>query len=280
MQTLAVFPGCLVLQRMPQYEKATIRVLRELGICLENIPGAACCGAPLESFTDRWRYLAIYDLALAEQMGRDVVTLCGNCANTLSRAKADMVDPGLRAQVNQALERLGLRFSGVAEVKHLIRLLSEHLDELREKVTRQLPLRVAVTHPCQAIRPSEVMGFDDPLQPEAMRRIVQLTGAEVVDYEAEQDCCGSTLYLVDEKLGLEAGRRKLSSAGGADVLVDACGNCQLLLERFQGLLRQSGGIEKTAVLTLPQLLGLAMGIDTDDLGIGPATARDLIGSSV
>jgi len=64
------------------------------------------------------------------------------------------------------------------------------------------------------------------------------------------------------------------------VLVDACGNCQLLLERFQGLLRQSGGIEKTAVLTLPQLLGLAMGIDTDDLGIGPATARELTGSSV
>ena len=260
---------------MPQYEKATIRVLRELDIRLENIPGAACCGAPLESFTDRWRYLAIYDLALAEQMGRDVVTLCGNCANTLSRAKADMVDPGLRAQVNQALERLGLRFSGVAEVKHLIRLLSEHLDELREKVTRQLPLRVAVTHPCQAIRPSEVMGFDDPLQPEAMRRIVELTGAEIVDYEAEHDCCGSTLYLVDERLGLEAGRRKLSSAGGADVLVDACGNCQLLLERFQGLQIQTTERERIAVLTVPQLLGLAMGAAAEELGIGPATATVL-----
>jgi heterodisulfide reductase subunit B len=84
--------------------------------------------------------------------------------------------------------------------------------------------------------------------------------------------------LGDEKLGLEAGRRKLGSAHAADVLVDACGNCQLLLERFQGLLRQSGETERKAVLTLPQLLGLAMGIEADDLGIAPATARQLVGA--
>ncbi|HJX37608.1 MAG TPA: CoB--CoM heterodisulfide reductase iron-sulfur subunit B family protein [Anaerolineae bacterium] len=272
-----MFPGCLVLQRMPQYEKATRRVLEEIDIHLENIAYAACCGAPLESFTDKWLYLAIYNLALAEQMGLDVVTLCGNCANTLSRAKTAMVDPGLRAQVNETLQRLGLRFTGEARVQHLIRLLSEHLDELREKVTRQLSLRVAVTHPCQALRPSAVMGFDDPLQPEAMRRIVELTGAEVVDYEAEHDCCGATLYLADEQLGLEAGRRKLASAAGADVLVDACGNCQLLLERFQGLLVRSAEQERMAVLTVPQLLGLALGARAEELGIGPATAAVLVG---
>ncbi len=279
MQTLAVFPGCLVLQRMPQYEKATRRVLEEIDIDLESIAYAACCGAPLESFTDRWLHLAAYNLALAERMGRDVVTLCGNCANTLSRAKASMEDPALRAQVSETLERLGLSFRGVAKVEHLIRLLSEHLEELREKTTRQLSLRVAVTHPCQAMRPSEVMGFNDPLQPEAMRLIVEMTGAEVVQYQAEDDCCGATLYLADQELGLEAGRSKLASASAADVLVGACGNCQLLLERFQGLLVQDGSARRMVVLTLPQLLGLTMGIDADDLGIGPMTARELLGSS-
>ncbi|MDH4209239.1 MAG: CoB--CoM heterodisulfide reductase iron-sulfur subunit B family protein [Anaerolineae bacterium] len=278
MQTLALFPGCLVLQRMPQYEKASSKVLEEIDIHLENIAHASCCGAPLESFTDRWLYLATYNLALAERMGRDMVTLCGNCANTLSRARASMDDPDLRAQVNEALDKLGLRYGGGVEVKHLVRLLVEHLDELRQKVTRPLSLRVAVTHPCQAIRPSEVMGFDNPFQPEAMRRIVEMTGAEVVDYQAEHDCCGATLYLADERLGLDAGRSKLASAAAADVLVGACGNCQLLLERFQGLLVQDGATGRLPVLTLPQLLGLAMGIDADDLGIGPAKARQLVGS--
>lgn len=278
METWALFPGCLVLQRMPQYEKATIRVLRELDVRLENIPRAACCGAPLESFTDRWVHLSAYNLALAEEMGRDLVTLCGNCASTLSRAGAALAEPALRAEVNQTLKGLGLRFTGEARVQHLIRLLSEHCEKLREKVTRRLHLRVAVTHPCQALRPASVMGFDDPLHPEAMRRLVELTGAEVIDYPGENECCGSTLYLAHEGLGLAAGTRKLASAADADVLVDACGNCQLLLERFQGLLTQDSGLGRTAVLTLPQLLGLALGAEGEELGIGAATEAALLGA--
>jgi heterodisulfide reductase subunit B len=274
--TWALFPGCLVLQRMPQYEKATLRVLRELDIRLENIPHAACCGAPLESFTDRWVNLAAYNLALAEQMGHDVLTLCGNCANTLSRAKTAMLDPDLRLRVNETLGILGLRFRGVATIKHVVRLLSEHLDELVPKISKPLSLKVAVTHPCQALRPSAVMDFDDPVQPQAMRRLVELTGAQVVDYESEAECCGSTLYLADQELGLEAGRRKLMSVTDVDVLVDACGNCQLLLERFQGLLLQGATGKRTAVLTLPQLLGLALGAGVDELGIGSATAERLL----
>jgi heterodisulfide reductase subunit B len=272
---MALFPGCLVLQRMPQYEMASIRVLGELGIQLENIPGAACCGAPLESFTDRWLHLAAYNLGLAERLGVDVVTLCGNCTNTLLRAKTALVDPALRHEANEILKKIGLRFEGKTTVKHLVELLTEHLDELAQKVTGELSLRVAVTHPCQAFRPHEIALFDDPLQPQAMSRIVELTGAQVVHYDAEFDCCGSTLYLADEQLGLEAGRRKLASAGQADVLVDACGNCQLLLERFRGLMPDGGGGDGMVVLTLPQLLGLAMNIGSEELGIGPATARVL-----
>ncbi len=271
-----MFPGCLVLQRMPQYEKATIRVLRELDIHLENIPRAACCGAPLEPFSDRWIHLAVYNMSLAESLGRDMVTLCGNCTNTLLRAKTAWADPSLRTSVNETLEQIGLPFEGRTEVRHLLHLLVERLEVLREKVTRELPVKVAVTHPCQASRPSEVVRFDDPTQPQAMRDLVALTGAQVVDYEAEHDCCGSTLYLANEELGLEAGRRKLASAAEADVLVDACGNCQLLLERFRGLWTQVGKGERMAVLTLPQLLGLAMGLDAGELGIAPATASALL----
>jgi heterodisulfide reductase subunit B len=276
---MALFPGCLVLQRMPQYEKASKEVLSAVGIELETIPRAACCGAPLESFTDRWLYFAAYNLGLAEGMGLDVATLCGNCTNTLLRAKRALGDPSLRNEVNVTLSEMGLRYEGNATVKHLVQLLSENLDQLSERMTKKLPLKVAVTHPCQAFRPHEVTGFDDPLEPQAMRRIVALTGAELVDYAAEHDCCGSTLYLADQELGLEAGRRKLASAAGADLLVDACGNCQLLLERFRGLMEDSARQSRTVVLTLPQLLGLAMGMEAADLGISAASARAIAGGT-
>ncbi|RLC59433.1 MAG: hypothetical protein DRI80_12550, partial [Chloroflexota bacterium] len=67
---LAFYPGCLVLQRMPEYEVAARAVLRALGIELEIVQQATCCGSPVvESFTADWVYLAAYNLALVEQMG-------------------------------------------------------------------------------------------------------------------------------------------------------------------------------------------------------------------
>ncbi len=268
-----------MLQRMPQYEKAAKSVLRELDIHLEDIPHAACCGAPLESFTDAWLYLAAYNLSLAEGMGLDILALCGNCTNSLLRATVALKDSSVRRQANDRLHKIGLHIEGKTTVKHLVRMLSEHLGALRERIRTRLSLKVALTHPCQAFRPREILRFDDPLQPQLMRRIVELTGAEVIAYEGEYDCCGSTLYLVDEKLALEAGHRKLDSAAGADVLVDACGNCQLLLERFQGLIRQRTPGPRMPVLTLPQLLGLAMDIEPTELGIGPVMLGKLEESS-
>jgi heterodisulfide reductase subunit B len=279
-ERMAFFPGCLVLQRMPQYEKATKRVLRELDIHVEDIPHAGCCGAPLESFTEAWVYLAAYNLSLAEGMGLDILTLCGNCTNTLLRANEALKDPSLRRRANERLHKIGLNIEGKTSVKHLVQLLSEHLQALREKISTKLSLTVALTHPCMAFRPHQILRFDDPLQPQAMRRIVELTEAQVMAYEGEYDCCGSTLYLADEELGLEAGRRKLGSAREADVLIDACGNCQLLLERFQGLIRQRTRGSRMPVLTLPQLLGLAMDIDPAELGIGPVMVKKLMESSV
>lgn len=254
-------------------------MMRELDVHLQDIPLAACCGAPLESFTDEWLYLAAYNLSLAERMGLDILALCGNCTNTLLRANLALGDPSLRHQVNDRLGKIGLHIERKTTVKHLVQVLSEHLEALREKIRTELSLKVALTHACQAFRPHEILGFDDPLKPQAMRQIVELTGAEVLTYEGEYDCCGSTLYLVDEELALEAGQRKLRSAAGADVLIDACGNCQLLLERFQSLIRRRSLESRMPVLTLPQLLGLAMDIDPAELGIGPVILRKLMEGS-
>ena len=264
---------------MPEYEASTHAVLRALGIELEIVQQAACCGSPVvESFTADWLYLAAYNLALVEHMEHEtVVTVCGGCTNTLTRAARALQDPDVRAEANRRLEPLGLSVTGQVEVKHLVRLLAEREEEVRARIVRPLSIRMALTNPCQVFRPGDVMGFDDPMEPQSLRRLVELTGAEVVEYGGEDECCGATLYLADPDLSLAAGRRKLEATREADFLLHACGNCQLLLRRFQRLIvRDERGLRKQALL-LPQLMGLAMGLAPETLGINGRLAWDVLG---
>jgi heterodisulfide reductase subunit B len=272
---IAFYPGCLVLQRMPEYETATRAVLRQLDIDLKIVQQPVCCGSPvIESFSTDWLYPATYNLARVEEMRLDtVVAVCGGCTNTLTRAARALADPAVYADVNRRLESLGLSVAGSVTVKHLVRLLVEREDALRAQIVRQIPMRVALTNPCQAFRPGDVMQCDDPMEPQDMRRLVELTGAEVVEYGGENECCGATLYLADSRLALAAGRRKLEATQEADALIHGCGNCQLLLRRFQRLIvRDEAGLHKRALL-LPQLIGLAMGIPEKELGLREGTWR-------
>ncbi len=265
---------------MPEYETSTRAVLRALGVELEIVQQAACCGSPIvESFSANWVYLAAYNLALVERMGHStVVTVCGGCTNTLTRAAHALQDSEVLAEANRRLEPLGLSVTGQVEVKHLVRLLAEREEEVRAQIVRPLSLRVALTNPCQVFRPGDVMGYDDPMEPQSLRRLVELTGAQVVEYGGENECCGATLYLAEPDLALAAGRRKLEATQGADLLLHGCGNCQLLLRRFQRMIiRDERGLRKSALL-LPQLVGLAMGLPPETLGVNGRLARDVLGS--
>jgi heterodisulfide reductase subunit B len=278
---------------MSEYEVATRAVLGALGIELELVQEAACCGSPVvESFTADWVYLAAYNLALVERMGhRAVATVCGGCTNTLARAARILQeDPQVRAEANRRLAPMGLSVTGEVEPIHLVRLLSRREEEVRARIVRSLSLRVALTNPCQVFRPGEVMGTaenaegakggkgtsrslrplrfdDDPMAPQSLRRLVELTGAGVVEYGGEDECCGATLYLADPDLALAAGRRKLEAVGEADLLLHGCGNCHLLLRRFQRKITHGEPALRKQALLLPQLLGLAMGLPEESLGL-------------
>ena len=270
---LAFYPGCLILQRMPEYELATRTVLKALGIELKIVQQAICCGAPVaESFTADWVHLAAYNLAQVERMGHDtVVTLCGSCTNGLTRVAHALRAPEKRAEANRRLEPLGLSVTGQVAVKHLVRLLAEREKDLQARIVRPLSFCVALTNPCQVFRPGNVMGVldDDPMKPRVMRRLVELTGAEAVEYGGEDECCGATLYLAAPKLSLAAGRRKLEATHqhGADLLLHGCGNSHLLLRNFQHVIIRDTPELRQRALFLPQLIGLAMGLPEEELGL-------------
>ena len=275
----ALYPGCLILQRMQAYEASTRALLGVLGLPVVNLAEWVCCGGPVvESFREDWFVLSAYNLALASHQDANVLTLCGSCTASLRRARRLLTADGrARQQAERRLAAAGLALNGLPEVHHLLQVLDEHRDLLASHILRWVPARVAVTYPCQVFRPAEDAAFDDPEKPQVMRRLVELVGAEVIAYEAEYECCGSTLLMSDQELALEAGRHKIRSARQADVMVDACGNCHLLLERHSAAIAEGDSSFRIPLVFVSQLLGLAVGLEPKVLGMKEETAVHLLG---
>ena len=273
MEKKLLFPGCLILTHFQAYELSAKAVLARLEIDLVDMDEFSCCGSSIvPSFSDKWINLPAYNLALAEARGLDIVTLCGSCTRTLKQAQQLLAgDERLKASVNAKLAELGmgLAYKGTAKVSHIIEVLSGRMEEIAAAVTSRLDLRVALSHPCNVIRPGGIAQFDDPWKPQKMREIVTLTGANVVDYGMEYECCGSTLMMSDEAAALEAARGKLASAmsAGAQFLIVSCGNCYLLLQGMQEKVRQAHPEISLPLMFLPQLLGLSFGMSGSELGL-------------
>lgn len=271
MERMILYPGCLVLSRFHEYELASRRILRKLGVEALDMEEFCCCGSSLvPGVRDDWINLPAYSLAQGERLGVGIVTLCGNCTNTFLRANLHLGrDPRLLKRVNSRLKRLGLSYTGRTKVSHIVEILVDRLEEIRESVVRPLNFKIALSHPCQIMRPSEIFSKQDTLSFQAMRGIVSTLGAEVVDYPEERGCCGSTILLSNKAMALEVGKRKLESAieGGAEMISVCCGNCLLLLDRYQSQMELKNGGKRMPLISLPQLIGLAFDFPQDEMGV-------------
>ncbi len=269
----ALYPGCIVLYQMQEYERSTRAVFGRLGIGLYDIEKACCCGALLEDATDEWLALPAYNMALVEKSAREkkippkMLTLCGACTSAMRHAKSALSDEKVRARFDRRLARIGLEYRGEVEVMHVLELLYYNRSKLKNEITQKLHARCAVSHPCQVFYGKGKSRYE----PEIMRTLVEQSGAHSIEYSASGDCCGSTLLMLDEKFALQAGRRKMRSAreAHADIVVDACGNCHLLFDRY------SSEIGALPTVFITQLLGASLGLSAKSLGLRRAVYEAL-----
>ncbi len=96
-------------------------------------------------------------------------------------------------------------------------------------------------------------------------------GAEVVEYPMKAHCCGGHMTQISEKTGFEMIRRLIKGAVEyeADLIVTLCPMCQLNLDGFQGAMNRHFKTKYSMpVLYFTQMIGLALGMNASDLGIG------------
>jgi heterodisulfide reductase subunit B len=271
-----LFLGCSTPYRVSSYEISSRKVLTKLGVELVEMPEFNCCGLPFDPVShETMLILAAKNLALAEQQGLNILTLCPGCAGTLKKVNKILNnDKAQRDQINDHLKEAGLEFKGTIETKHLLQLLKEDVgvEKIKAAVSRPLTdIKVAEHNGCHILRPKEYFDFDDPEDPQTLKMLIEATGATCLDYIDETECCGAPSVGVSDKVALQLARDKLSHIKqvNAQALITVCPFCHVMYDtnelRIEKTFNEVYGIP---ILHYPQLLGLAMGLTPDELAFG------------
>ena len=269
----ALFLGCNIPARLIEYELSSRAILQKLGIELIDIPEFNCCGYPLKN-SDLKAYIvsSARNLALAEKQNLNIITLCKCCFGSLK--KADHVlknSESLRGDINSILARENLKYEGNIGIKHFLSVLYHDIGihSIREKITKPYKgLKIATHYGCHALRPSNITQFDDPVSPILFDRLVEVTGAESVDWPIKLECCGAPLLGINDELSIDITRKKLTEGkkAGADYLCVACPYCQLQFDTARNILStQSNSDNSIPSILYSQLLELCMEIDRESI---------------
>jgi len=276
MSEYALFLGCMTPIRLPYMESSARALLGKFGVDLVDMPGTGCCPDPSLKSVDRltWTTLAARNLAIAEEMGLDIITLCNGCFETLKTVNVSLKgDDKLRALVDKRLARIGKEFEGGMEVHHLVEVLNNDigLEKISDAVVRPLKgLRVAAHYGCHLLRPNSILDVDDPVRPVLLDRLIELTGATSVPYYKKNMCCGAGTNLADSDTAKELVKYKLRwvKRAGADCMSVVCPFCMFQYDVVQRLVRDDSGDRfNTPVLYYPEMLLLALGSEPEELAL-------------
>ena len=271
----ALFLGCQIPIRLKQYETSSRAILERLGVGLVDIEEFNCCGYPLRNFEFKAFLLSsARNLALAEKKKLDVMTLCQCCYGSLKKASVLLKEnASLRNEVNAILEHEGLRYEGEVEVKHLLYVLHQQVgvEVIKKKIGKTFKgLKIAAHYGCHALRPSQVVRFDNPVGPSIFDDLVEATGAESIYWPMRLECCGAPLWGINDELSMDLTLKKLNDGkeSGAEYLCVACPYCHLQFDAVQKkIIAQRGMNHPLPSILYPQLLGLSLGIDGEILGL-------------
>jgi succinate dehydrogenase / fumarate reductase cytochrome b subunit len=196
------------------------------------------------------------------------MTVCNVCTLNLRQANFELMgDQALRDRVNANLLAVGVpAYERDVDVRHLLWELADEdgFPRLQKAAHKGLKgLRIAPFYGCQILRPSRVLGFEDPNAPSSLERIIEACGGVAVDYPAKLKCCGFPIIQAREETALGELVQPIEQAmeAGADAMVTPCPLCHLSLDAWQSKLRASTGRDfAMPILHLSQLIGVAAGV--------------------
>lgn len=277
----AYFPGCVAQGACRELYESTGAIAAALEIELVELKRAACCGSG--TFKEESQLLEdtvnARNIALAEDLNLPLLTHCSTCQGVIGHVDERLKEsldtrPAYIKQINGLLAKEHCSpYRGTTDVKHLLwALVADYgLAQLEQRVVRSLRgLRCAAFYGCYLLRSPTHLAYDDPSNPQSMENVFRTLGATPIDYRGRTQCCGWPLSSYATEPSFQMAGKHLQEAldAGADCLVTPCPLCHLNLDSRQPEVEKV--IERPLglpVLHLPQLIGLALGIDPKQLGL-------------
>lgn len=283
---VAYWPGCVSRGFTPELHGSMAAVAPLLDIELVELDRAACCGAGVlaEHSQELADTLNARTFALAQQTDATLMmNICSTCQGAQNECQERLdANTEYREQINANLADSGegLSYERGLTNKNFLWLLVEEigLDALREKVKRPLSgLRVGPFYGCYIVRPTDRLGIDDEHPRDRyMHQVIEALGGTVIDYAGVYKCCGFPIITMNKAASLQQAGTHLGDAADAhaDCLVVPCPLCHLNLDLQQPLAeKQVGRKLGMPVLHLPQLVGLALGLEPKELGMDRHVVR-------
>ncbi|ALF45122.1 MULTISPECIES: 8-methylmenaquinol:fumarate reductase membrane anchor subunit [Campylobacter] len=269
----AFFPGCVLSQAAKEAKMSLEAIAPILGMKLHEIKGWSCCGASQAQDVDPIATLVANarNIALAEQMKMPMLTTCSTCMLTLTRAKTTL-DKGAKDRINTFLAEGNMKYEGSNEITSLLWVLYQNVENLKAKVVKPLSnLKVALFYGCHSLRPEKAFdNRESSVNPKSFETVVSALGATIVPFEKRLDCCGfhASYPAVNSVKKMSSQIVNNASENKADCVVTPCPLCQMQLDIYQERYQDfTGSSARLPIIHLSQLVGLALGLSKEDLGL-------------
>ena len=165
----------------------------------------------------------------------------------------------------------GWKYEGSVKVLHLLEVLRDRIgfERIKKYVKKPLTgLKVAPYYGCALLRP-EGAGIDEADNPHIMGDLLRALGAEVIEFTADRECCGSYHVVSKPELVYMRASNILDRVieEGAEALVLSCPLCDFNLDDKQkDIIEKDTSRKPVPIFYFTQLMALAFGIEKEKLG--------------
>ena len=281
---VAYWPGCVSRGFAPELHGAMEKVAPLLDIELIELDRANCCGAGViaEHNQELADTLNARTFALAQQTdGELMMNICSTCQGAQGECQERLdANTEYRDHVNGTLAEDGLTYEKGLTNKNFLWLLVEDmgLDELRSRVKRPLEnLRVGPFYGCYIIRPVDRLGIDaEHPRDRYLHMVIEALGGTVVDYARRLQVLRLPDYHHEQERLPDAGRPPPGRRQGRRGRLPGRPVPPLPPQpRSPAAARRARGGPRLGlpVLHLPQLVGLALGLSPEELGMSKHVVR-------